>query len=423
MDFPINGAVSMLLRALNTLDYRIVDHGIRAAHITVAMMKRERCHTEKEITEAAYLALFHDIGAYKTEQLDSIAGIKQMLEFEVKYPMAHSVYGYIFLKSFSFLENSADAVLFHHITYPKLLETDCKNKELAAKLFLADRIGLMISRGTVTSYEQVLQAIDNPVFCPKLKALIEEAEREEGAITRLFKLSCAEELQGVLDIALLSKEQSASIIEMVPYIIDFRSIHTAVHTISVIEISLVIAELFGLAEGEMIKLYYGSLLHDIGKVATSVLILEKEGALDEKEFAAMKDHVVLSEAILKGLVSDEVLRIAVRHHEKLDGSGYHHGIKGEELSFNERIVAVADILSALMGQRSYKPAFPAKKVMEIVGSMEKSGKICPVIVKKVFENFELVEKRVNKCNSRTLERYRKLEAEHNDLIEQCRKYF
>lgn len=419
----VTGAAQMLLRALNTLDYRIVDHGIMTAHIVAAMMKQEKTITQRELTQSIHVALFHDIGAFKTEQLDSLAGLAQMMEFELKSPLAHSVYGYLFLKNFSFLEDYSDAVLFHHVTYQALIESECKNKDLAAKLFLADHVSFMISQRRVSSASEVLDLLDNPVFQPKLKEWLAVAERDEGTLSQLFEAAYTDELKMLLDTAILTKEESASIAGMVPYIIDFRSAQTAVHTSTVVEASLVIAGLFELPEEERVKLYYGSLLHDIGKVATSLLILEKDGSLDDKEFSIMKDHVVLSESILTGQVSDEIVKIAVRHHEKLDGSGYHHGLKAEDLSFNERIVAVADIISALMGQRSYKPAFPCEKVKQIISSMADSGKICPVIVKKVLDNFALMEKRVSICNACTMERYRRTEDEFTQLMEEYRQLF
>lgn len=95
-------------------------------------------------------------------------------------------------------------------------------------------------------------------------------------------------------------------------------------------------------------LYYGALLHDIGKVSTPVEILEKPGKLTSEEFEVMKKHVTETRKILDGYVNPKAYRIAVRHHEKLDGSGYPLGLKAEDLSLEERICAISDIVSALV---------------------------------------------------------------------------
>lgn len=79
----------------------------------------------------------------------------------------------------------------------------------------------------------------------------------------------------------------------------------------------------------------------------------------------MRTHVDMTEAIFGGEVDETVARIALRHHEKLDGSGYPRGLEAADLTVGERLVAVADIVSALSGTRSYKEAYSKDRVIRI----------------------------------------------------------
>ena len=153
---------------------------------------------------------------------------------------------------------------------------------------------------------------------------------------------------------------------MLVYSIDFRSEHTVVHTMSTVNFAMQLGRLMGLGAKELQSLYYGALLHDLGKVAIPLDILESPGRLEEKDMRVMRAHVRITEMILSGLVDEEVLEIAARHHEKLDGTGYHKGLTEKDLTLPQQIAAVADMLSALYGKRSYKDSFDSGKIRKIL---------------------------------------------------------
>lgn len=93
-------------------------------------------------------------------------------------------------------------------------------------------------------------------------------------------------------------------------------------------------------------------MHDVGKIGIPLSILEKPGKLDDEEMKVMRTHVELTEDILEGCIEPVLLQAAARHHEKLDGSGYPRGLHAAELSMPDRIIAVADIVSALVYTRA-----------------------------------------------------------------------
>ena len=118
----------------------------------------------------------------------------------------------------------------------------------------------------------------------------------------------------------------------------------------------------GLSEEQLQTLRIAGLLHDVGKIAVPDRILQKPGRLDAEEFEIIKQHVVLGELIIKDLPNiSEVLAAVGSHHERIDGSGYPRGLKGDEIPILGRILAVADAYSAMTTNRPYHLAMEPKE--------------------------------------------------------------
>jgi putative two-component system response regulator len=131
-----------------------------------------------------------------------------------------------------------------------------------------------------------------------------------------------------------------------------------------------LAELAGLPEDEVEIVLHASPLHDIGKVGIPDNILLKPGKFDPKEFEIMKKHTVLGAKILEGAEKYPVVNagktIALQHHEKIDGTGYPNGLKGDEIHIYARIVSIADVFDALTSKRVYKPALDVDIAINIM---------------------------------------------------------
>ncbi len=409
MQNRIKDVTRMMRRALNTLDYQLMDHGERVAYLLLKLSEAEGIYNEKQLTKISFLGLFHDIGAYQTELLDSLGDLYHTFKFEISDSLEHSIYSYLFLNEHEFFEEYVDSVLFHHFIYEKIQASDCKNKRLAARMYLADRLDIMIIRKLVKTPQDVLTRLKNKVFSPEEVALLEKLEKEQGVITKCFTGEYMDELLEFTTGSKTYTDEIETIIHMLPHTIDFRSEHTVTHTIATVEIAVLLADLFNIGEERKKDVYLGALLHDIGKISVSNMLLEKNGKLTNNEFSIMKDHVLLSEYILRGCVSEEVFRIAVRHHEKLDGSGYPAGLMKSQLTLEERIVAISDVLSALLGRRSYKDPFPMEKVIAILTQEAEAGKLCPEVINKAIENNELIARAVDKCCDEAMMRYRILQ--------------
>lgn len=119
---------------------------------------------------------------------------------------------------------------------------------------------------------------------------------------------------------------------------------------------------------DLISLGKAATLHDIGKINTPTEILLKPGKLTEEEFEVIKKHPIDSYEILKESCSSRVTQAVLQHHEKLDGTGYPYGLKGDEIGDDARIIAIADVFDAMTSIRSYHEAARDDYVLQYIES-------------------------------------------------------
>jgi HD-GYP domain-containing protein (c-di-GMP phosphodiesterase class II) len=160
-------------------------------------------------------------------------------------------------------------------------------------------------------------------------------------------------------------------------VIDAKSPYTHRHSERVAEIAVSTGAALGLGPAALRDLRRAALLHDIGKLGVSNLILDKPGELTGAELAAVQRHPEWTEQILRRVSRfDELASAAAAHHEKLDGSGYHRGLRGDALGQSARILAVADIFEAMTAQRPYRAAMPAEQALALMRDDVRT-KLCP----------------------------------------------
>jgi HD-GYP domain-containing protein (c-di-GMP phosphodiesterase class II) len=149
--------------------------------------------------------------------------------------------------------------------------------------------------------------------------------------------------------------------------LDLRDKETEGHTERVTKATIELAKTMGIPDEQIIHIWRGSMLHDIGKLGVPDNILLKPGKLTEEEWALMRRHPQFAYEMLKPInYLHDALNIPYYHHEKWDGSGYPHGLKGETIPLEARIFAVVDVWDALSNDRPYRPAWPREKVIEYI---------------------------------------------------------
>ena len=144
----------------------------------------------------------------------------------------------------------------------------------------------------------------------------------------------------------------------------------------------------GFSEDELTGIYIAGVLHDIGKMAVPVEILVKPGKLTDMEMSLIQRHPQAGYEILKGIDFPWPVALAtLQHHERLDGSGYPQGLKGDDIILEARILAVADVVDAMTHHRPYRPAFSMQEAMEAI-SMGRGRLYDPQVVLACLEVLE-----------------------------------
>jgi len=181
-----------------------------------------------------------------------------------------------------------------------------------------------------------------------------ELTNDDRELIRVMANQCAAALDNFrLHHSLAESYEEA--IDMLGQVAEFKDSATGKHIRRIQEYTLRLALALGCPEEEAKVYAKASRLHDIGKVGIPDNILRKPGKLTEDEFAIMKRHTRIGDAVLSRSVSLAVARVVAKsHHERWDGSGYPDGLSGEDIPYPARIVAVADVFDALLSIRPYK---------------------------------------------------------------------
>ncbi|BDU49626.1 HD domain-containing phosphohydrolase [Haliovirga abyssi] len=156
-----------------------------------------------------------------------------------------------------------------------------------------------------------------------------------------------------------------NIVETMSKIVEKRDPYTVGHQKSVSEISVKIGKEMGFSKDRLRGLEIAGILHDLGKVAIPIEILTKPGKLMEEEFNLIKKHSEIGYDILKDIKFPwEIAEFVLQHHERINGSGYPLGLKGDNISLESKILAVADVIDAMASHRPYRAALGLKSAME-----------------------------------------------------------
>jgi putative nucleotidyltransferase with HDIG domain len=180
------------------------------------------------------------------------------------------------------------------------------------------------------------------IFCQCLY----ESEFTEGLLTKAKEISCA---------LVETLKEDRSCVKSLKNLESFDA-YTFYHSIRVASYATAIAIEMGIdSEDKLAQLATGCLLHDVGKKYVGLELLNKKGVLTNHEWTTMREHPLKGYEYLDGSnLSSESLEIVVHHHEKINGSGYPHGLTGDEIIAEVRIACIADIFDALTSSRSYQ---------------------------------------------------------------------
>ena len=161
----------------------------------------------------------------------------------------------------------------------------------------------------------------------------------------------------------------AGLVRSLTAAIEAKDPYTCGHSERVARVSVELARELGLPEAELGDVYLVGLLHDIGKIGVPDAVLSKRGPLMPQEFAQIAEHVRIGCRILEGFGEiSHLLPAVLSHHERFDGTGYPHGLKGQAIPVLARILAVADGFDAMDTARPYRAPLPRPEIEAILAA-------------------------------------------------------
>lgn len=362
---------SILMNIIKASDMGFLQHGVRVSYLMNEFGSRIKLH-DRIRRLMTLVSIVHDLGAFSSEKFALVSKVEEEDMF------AHAAYGATYVKYLFGSTFSAKIILHHHDRYNPSDRSTAHRYGLM--LHLMDRLDVMQMNGY--SDDEIKRnimsgsgVIYNPQDVPTALSMI-----DDGILEFLRNGAAPVFIDEYFTKNPMPARVYANAFNTVIRIFDMYTPQTVAHSITVTLFATEIAKRLKLKRNEIRDVKIAAMLHDIGKVAIPADILEKPAALEGEEREIMRTHVDFTESILVGNVSDRVLDAAVRHHERLDGTGYPRGLKGDELTVFDRIVTVADVLSALYAPRTYKPEMTEDEVLAELRKQTDEGKIDGQIV-------------------------------------------
>ena len=276
--------------------------------------------------------------------------------------------------------------------YRSVYEMQQKAQQFAlAAIALSLAFGMFAARQLATPLQTLTQssrAIARGDFSQRVTV---KSRTEIGELADTFNSMTSDLERFVSDLKRAAEENRSlflSSIQMLAGAVDEKDPYTRGHSDRVTRYSVLIAKELELPEDEIEKIRIAAQLHDVGKIGIEDRILKKPGALTPEEYEIMKTHTTKGAAILRPVeMLKEMIPGIELHHESLDGRGYPHGLKGDEIPIIPRIIMVADCFDAMTTNRPYQAAMDPEYVVRIIKSLENT-KFDPRVVLALISVFE-----------------------------------
>lgn len=407
MEYIHSKDIFLLMRdTLKLIDRRAMDHGSRVAYYLYKMLECKGGYEKFELADFVFLASLHDIGAYKTENLSDL------IRYECRESMAHATYGYLVFKHLSPLSELAAIILYHHTDYSKLEGLDYEYKEIASCLNLVEKVDIFsIALGDKFDLNMFEKQADTIISREALD-LFKETVRKYDVLRKVKKGEYKEELDDIIGYMIFTNEDKKKSLEMLMYCQGFKREASVINTVTCLFIAESLGQKAGLCDLEMEQLYYGALLHDIGMRAIPQEIIDAPRKLTEEEYKKVKMHVHLAEKVLNDRMAEDVVAIVAGHHERCDGSGYPRGLRDIQMNHAQKILQVADTVTALMGSRVYRPAFEKNELAALIQKETAAGKYNKTIVNIFLNCYDEIIQRVKIRSEEIMVTYRKLNQQY-----------
>ncbi|MBQ8088999.1 MAG: HD domain-containing protein [Clostridia bacterium] len=383
--------VRAFTRAMNLISPEVQNHHEKVSYFAYRLSEAMGC-SESERRLTFYGALMHDVGSVMTE------GSLSLMDIESR-PSELARTGALLLRMFPSTASLSEIVERSQSPWEKLKRLPDQVKaprRISQMVHLADTVSLLLKEDVsvlnqVGEIRECIHRIGEREFDPAvLSAFDALCERESVWLDLLYRPQLF--LDDMPDDRSVSVDETIRLTELMSRIIDFRSPFTAMHSAGVAVTAQTLAALAGMSQDECKQMRIAGNLHDIGKLKIPKSILEKPGKLTDEGFNIMKEHAYYTYILLRDVRGfDWIAQWAAFHHEKLNNKGYPFKLSGDQIPFGSRVMAVADVFSAVAEERPYRKGMEKQKVIEVLRSDAERGALSRPIVELLIEHYDEID--------------------------------
>ena len=389
LSIDIVGLAGACSYALDCIEAELVNvknkHGKRVAYISVCMAKY--CAIQGDaLQDLAICALLHDnaLTQYISEEVQKYPDTDIKNGLSEKKTNMHCVYGEKNITKIPFKTDISNVILYHHEHADGTGPFRKKWHEIplfSRIIHLADIVDIIGNSIESADHRwdficQYLSQNKDRLFDSECvnafqKGFTKESFmclRDDSFETKLWEIVPREK-------QFFDWKTCKNVADFFAKIVDYKSSFTSRHSIGVAEKASLLARYMGYDSVTVQKMYLAGALHDIGKMDLDKMLLEKQHCTKEELDQIKFGHIQGTKRYLLGKVDKTVFCIAYHHHEKINGTGYPQGIKGEQISNLDKILQVCDVTSALSMQRSYRSKLSNSEIDKILDNWVVAGEL------------------------------------------------
>lgn len=396
--------------ALDLISPLVSGHQIRVAYITLKLAKQLRLPKDT-INRLVIAACIHDIGATTAKERNDI--IRPGFESDGR----HERVGFKYTEG-SIFDDVSEIIRHHHQKWNDGAGKNVNGKNIPFEchlIHLADRIDTVINKDEYILYqvENITKEViekSGSWFMPELvDAFVKLSVNESFWLYTVSKnISDILYTDTKLPKMYLNVDELYGVTKWFSNIIDFRSRFTSVHSRGVSASGGAIAAAMNLGEDYVKIIEIAGFIHDLGKLAVPNTILEKNGKLDKEEIQVIRCHTFHTFNILSRIKDLRTIsEYGAYHHERLDGKGYPFRIKARGMKLGSRILAVADIFTAIAEDRPYRSAMTKEEVIKLIGSKGDDKALDSKVVKVLLENYDIIDEKRKRAQELAAKEYEK----------------
>lgn len=391
----------IIINALHECNPDVADHGLRISYSLYRILRQNGEYSDKQIHDICLTSALHDLGVHLTGE----ATTRENTTYT-------TLYGYAFASAMFPEREYNQVVIYHHFNRDTLMLPNVEYTPLARLIYALDYVDRMYTSGTPAReiYSYMSKYLDRRT-ANAIANVLEDYDNIEK------QMAMDEGFNRVLYAWKYKHDDVQKLLDVLIMLVDFRSVYTIDHTVCTNSISRILSELLELPLVDRLKIVTGSMLHDLGNISIPLSIFDKPDKLTTDEMGIMRTHVETTHRIIDGYVSQDIVDIATRHHERLDGSGYSESLRKKQLTINEQVVAIADVFSALISERSYKVSFTKDEILGILRDMAHKRVINRDIVALCENHYDYIVAQMRISSQHIYKQYYRIKLNHKALMD------